>query len=309
VRVFVAGATGVIGRRVVEMLAQGGHIVTGSTRSQQRAEGLRSSGAQAVVCDALDADALCEAVLAARPEAVVHELTNLATRLDPRKYTTQLAATSRLRTEGTRNLIAAASAAGAIRLVAQSVAFGYAPTGDWIKSEDAPLAVDSPSPMDVVIGAVADLENQVRAVDGIVLRYGFLYGSGTQFASDGFYAELARKRRLPVIGSGEGRWSFVHVDDAAAATVAALERGSTGVYNIVDDEPAAARDWIPAYASSLSAPPPRTLPRWIGRLVAGPIAVAGMTVQRGATNAKVKRELGWSPEHPTWRDGFGTAGA
>ena len=306
-RVFLAGASGVIGRSLVGLLSGAGHEVTGMTRSASRAEQIRSRGAEAVVCDALDASAVSAAMAAARPEALIHELTELPARLDPRKYETQLAATNKLRREGTRNLLAAAGAAGVQRVLAQSIAFAYAPAGDWVKDETAPLALDAPAPMDAAVGAIADLESQVLAAGGIVLRYGFFYGPGTQFAPDGFYAELARKRRFPIVGSGEGRWSFVHVHDAAVATVAALQHGSPGVYNIVDDDPAPTREWVPAYASAMGAKRPFRVPAWVGRLGGGTAAVAGMTTQRAARNAKAKRELGWAPEHSSWRDGFRTA--
>ncbi len=306
-RVFLAGATGVIGRSLLGLLADAGHEVTGMTRSPQRAEEIRSGGAEAVICDALDATALASAVAGARPEVVIHQLTDLPARLEPRKYRKQLVGTNLLRREGTRNLIAAAREAGASRFVAQSIAFAYAPAGDWVKDEQAPLALDAPGPTSEAVAAVAELERQVLDFGGIVLRYGFFYGPGTVFASDGFYAELVRKRRFPVIGSGEGRFSFIHVEDAARATVAALERGSQGVYNVVDDDPARARDWLPVYAAALGASQPRHLPAWVARVVAGKIAVAGMTTQRGASNAKAKRELDWAPEHASWRDGFRTA--
>jgi nucleoside-diphosphate-sugar epimerase len=306
-RVFVAGATGVIGRSLVPMLISAGHEVTGMTRKPDRVEGIRSLGAEPAVCDALDADSLREAVVAAQPQAVIHELTELPPALEPRKYKTQLATTNRLRRDGTRNLVAAAREAGAERILAQSIAFAYASVGEWIVDENAALALDSPPPMDTAIGAIAELERQVLSASGIVLRYGFFYGPGTGFATDGFNASLTRKRRLPIIGSGEGRWSFIHVHDAAAATVAALERGNSGVYNIVDDDPAPAREWIPAYAMAIGAKRPLRIPTWIGRLAGGGVAVAGMTTQRGASNAKAKRELGWAPEHASWRDGFRTA--
>jgi nucleoside-diphosphate-sugar epimerase len=306
-RIFVAGASGVIGRSLIGLLLGAGHDVTGMTRSEKRAEQLRARGAEAVVCDALDAHAVREAVLTARPDAVIHELTNLPAKLDPRKFKTQLISTNRLRRDGTRNLVAAAREAGVARLVAQSIAFVYEPSGDWVKDEDAPLALSSPPPMDEAVGAVADLERQVLDAGGIVLRYGYFYGPGTALASDGYYAELARKRRFPVVGSGEGRWSFIHVDDAAAATVAALDRSASGVYNIVDDDPVPASEWVPAYASAIGAKRPFRLPLWIARIAAGPVAVAGMTTQRGASNAKAKRELGWAPQYASWRDGFRTA--
>jgi nucleoside-diphosphate-sugar epimerase len=307
-RVFLAGATGVIGRRLVPLLLADGHQVTGMTRSVDRAERIRGQGAAAVVCDALDAEELRSAVVAAQPEAVIHELTDIPSKLDPRNYKKQLAATNRLRCEGTRNLVAATTAAGAERLVAQSIAFAYAPSGEWVLDEQAPLALDSLAPIDDPVGAVAELERQVLDAGGIVLRYGYFYGPGTAFAPDGYYAELVRKRRFPVLGSGEGRWSFIHLDDAARATVAALERGSSGVYNVVDDEPAPVREWLPAYASALRAKAPMRLPAWIGRIAAGSVAVAGMTTQRGASNAKARRELGWAPDLWSWREGFKASG-
>ena len=308
-RVFLAGASGVVGRGLTMLLLEAGHQVTGMTRSAARAEQIRARGADVVVCDALEPDALRRAVVGARPEAVIHELTDLPTRLDPRKYATQLAATNRLRREGTRNLVVAAREAGATRLVAQSIAFAYAPEGDWCKREDAALALNAPPPMSDSIRAVAELERQVLEAGGIVLRYGFFYGPGTQFASDGFYAELARRRRFPVVGSGVGRWSFIHVEDAAVATLAALERGSPGVYNVVDDDPAPAREWIPVYAAAVGARPPFRVPAWLGRLAGGRAAVAGMTTQRAASNEKARRELDWTPRYSSWRDGFEAAEA
>jgi nucleoside-diphosphate-sugar epimerase len=308
-RVFLAGATGVIGRRLVPLLLADGHHVSGMTRSPSRAEEMRASGAEAVVCDVFDAQALEAAVVEAQPDAVVHELTDLPKRIEPRKYKTQLAPTNKIRREGTRNLVAAARAAGAQRFVAQSIAFAYEASGDLVKAESAPLALASPPPMDEAIAAVAELERLVLEFGGLVLRYGFLYGPATVFANDGFYAELAHKRRLPVIGAGSGMNSFIHVDDAAKATVAALERGSSGVYNIVDDDPAPAREWVPAYAQAIGAPTPMRLPRWVGRLAAGSIAVEAMTTQRAASNAKVKRELGWVPDYRSWREGFKAASA
>jgi nucleoside-diphosphate-sugar epimerase len=307
-KVFVAGATGAIGRRLIPKLVQAGHEVSGMTRSAERIASLEAQGAAGVACDALDAEAVRAAVAAVAPDAVIHELTDIPPALEPRKYASQLAGTNRLRREGTANLLAAASAAKVSRLIAQSIAFAYAPVGDWVKDEEAPLALEGPAPMTAATDAIADLERQVLGAGGIVLRYGFFYGPGTSFASDGFYASLARRRQFPVVGSGEGRCSFIHVDDAAAGTVAALERGTPGVYNIVDDEPARAREWVPAFAASVGAKRPFRVPAWIARLAAGQIAVAGMTTQRGASNAKARRELDWTPEHPSWRDGFRTAG-
>jgi nucleoside-diphosphate-sugar epimerase len=308
-RVFVAGAAGVIGRVLVPQLLADGYEVTGMTRSETRAAALRQMGASAVICDVFDAPRLREAVADAAPDVVIHELTDLPTRLEPRKYKTQLAGTNRIRRDGTRNLVAAAREAGVTRLIAQSIAFIYAPVGDWVKDEEAPLALDAPAPLNDAARAVDSLERQVQDAGGVVLRYGFFYGPGTQMAPDGFLAELVRKRRLPVIGSGAARWSFIHIDDAAAATVAALSRTHSGpaVYNIVDDEPAAVTEWLPVYAAALGAKPPFHVPVWLGRLGGGVAAVSGMTEQRGASNAKAKRELGWAPAHASWRDGFRSA--
>jgi 2-alkyl-3-oxoalkanoate reductase len=306
-KVFVAGASGVIGRRLLSQLREAGHDIVGMTRSPARADQIRATGAEAAVCDALDAEALTAAVVAAHPEAVIHELTELPQRLEPRKYKTQLAATNRVRREGTANLVAATKAAGAGRLLAQSIAFAYAPAGDWVKDEDAPLALDAPPPMDEAIAAIAELERQVLDAGGIVLRYGYFYGPDTQLDTAGFYGELAHKRRFPVIGSGEGRWSFIHVDDAAAATVAALERGAPGIYNVVDDDPAPAREWLPQFASAVGAKRPMRIPAWLGRIAGGQSAVAVMTIQRAASNAKARHELGWEPKYSSWRDGFRTA--
>jgi nucleoside-diphosphate-sugar epimerase len=307
-RVFVAGATGVIGRGLVAMLIEAGHDVTGMTRSAERADRLRALGCEGAVCDALDAEALRETVSDARPEAVIHVLTAIPPSLQPRNFKTALAPTNRLRREGTRNLLAAARAAGATRFLAESVAFAYQPVGDWVKDENAPLALGSPPPMDEIIGALASLESQVLEAGGTVLRYGFIYGPGTQLASDGMYAGFVRKRLFPIVGSGDGRWSFIHADDAAGATVAALARGNPGVYNVVDDEPARVADWLPVYAAALGAGRPLHIPAWMGRLVGGSVAVMGMTEQRGASNAKAKVELGWQPKYASWRDGFRAAG-
>jgi len=302
--VFVAGATGVIGRPLVGRLLDAGHEVLGMARSPARAAELGALGAKGVACDALDGEALRAVVTRAAPEVVIDQLTNLPARLDPRRYGTQLEATNRLRREGTRNLVAAAAAAGASRLIAQSIAFAYAPTGDWVKPEEAPLNLEAGEPTASAVGAVAELEAQVLSATGLVLRYGFLYGPGSAFAADGYYAELARKRRLPVIGSGDGRWSFIHVADAADATVAAVEHGGPGVYNVTDDDPAPAREWLPVFAAGVGAKPPLRVPRWLGALLGGSVVVEGMTRQRGASNAKAKQELGWTPNHPSWRDGF-----
>ncbi len=304
-RIFLAGASGVLGRELTPLLLQAGHQVTGMSRSSERAAQIRAQGADAVVCDAFDPEALSAVVAAARPAAVIHQLTDLPQQLDPRKYQTQLAGTNRLRREGTRNLLAAARAARAEPFLAQSIAFAYAAEGNWVKDEEAALGLDAPAPMSDAIQAVAELERQVLGAEGIVLRYGFFYGPRTQFARGGFYAELARRRRFPLVGSGDGHWSFIHVEDAARATLAALERGAPGIYNIVDDDPAPAREWVPRYAAAVGAKRPFRVPVWLGRLGGGTAAVSGMTTQRAASNAKAKRDLAWTPLHPSWRDGFG----
>jgi 2-alkyl-3-oxoalkanoate reductase len=304
-KVFVAGASGVVGRPTVRKLVAAGHEVVGMTRREERAAEIREAGAEGVVCDVFDATALHEAVVAARPEVVIHALTALPERFDPK--TDYLAETNRVRQEGTRNLIAAAEAAGARRILAESVAFFYEPEGDWIKDEEAPLFRDPPGRFAAGRDALVSLERQVLEAagpEGLVLRFGWFYGPGTYYDRGGSVAEEVEKRRYPVIGKGQGTFSHVHVDDAAAAYVAALDRGSPGVYNVVDDEPAPLREWLPVYAKALGAKPPRRVPEWLARLVAGKDLVATATTTRGASNGKAKRELGWQPEHASWRQGF-----
>jgi len=305
-KVFVAGASGAIGKPLVRQLVAGGHEVTGMTRREERAAEIRAAGASAVVCDVFDREALAAAMREAAPEAVVHMLTALPDRIDF-KADDPLGPTNRVRTEGTRNLIEAARAAGARRMIAESVAFLYAPRGDWVKDEDAPMFKGAPGPFGGAVDALADLERQVRGaegIDGLVLRFGLLYGSGTSYAVDGSQADETRKRRLPIVGKGTGTFSFIHVEDAAAATVAAIERGAPGAYNVTDDEPAPMREWVPVYAEALGAKPPRRVPLWLAKLVAGK-ALAGNAVElRGASNARAKQELGWEPRYSSWRQGF-----
>ena len=305
-RVFVAGASGAIGRPLVPRLVAAGHEVTGTTRSEERAEAIRAAGARSAICDALDADALRAAVVEAAPQVVVHELTALPHRFNPRDKQ-MYAPTNRVRREGTRNLIAAAQVAGAQRLVCESIAFAYA-TGERpeVKEEDAPLALEAPLPFGDSVRAIEEMERAVvgpGGLEGLVLRYGWFYGPGTYFADDGSVARDVRRRRLPVIGKGVGRYSFVHVDDAASATVAAVERGAPGVYNVVDDEPAPQREWLSVYADSMGAKKPLRVPVWVARLAMGKIATMA-DVQAGASNAKARRELGWGPRWPSWRQGF-----
>ena len=304
-RVFVAGASGALGRPLLPQLLAAGHRVVGMTRREEAAERIRAAGAEAVVCDVFDADALRGAMAAAKPDAVIHALTALPQSFKPRAD--YLAATNRVRTEGTRNLVAAARAAGAKRLLAESVAFFYEPTGGWVKDEGAPLMVDPPGRFAAGAAAVKDLESQVLGADGIeglVLRFGWFYGDGTYYASDGTMAEETRRRRNPIVGAGTGTFSFVHVEDAAAAFVAALGRGAHGVYNVVDDEPSRLSEWLPVYARALGAKPPRRVPAWLASLAAGRDLTQTALVMRGAANGKAKRELGWTPAHPSWRRGF-----
>jgi nucleoside-diphosphate-sugar epimerase len=302
-RIFLAGATGTLGRRLVPMLIERGHHVTGTTRSD--ADRVRALGAEPVVVDALDAAAVRAAVVAAEPDVVVHQLTALSGLRLARNFDKAFALTNRLRTEGTDHLIAAARAAGARRLVWQSYAgWPYAREGGTVKHEDERLDPDPPADVRETLAAIRHLEAAVTGADGmegIVLRYGGFYGPGTSIDAGGEHLELLRKRRLPVGGGGAGVWSFVHIDDAAAATVAAIEGGAPGVYNVVDDAPAAVSEWLPALAAAVGAPPPRRLPGWLVRLAAGPQAYSLMTRARGASNAKARRELGWTPRF-TWRD-------
>ena len=303
-RVFVAGAAGAIGQQLLPQLIAQGHQVTASTRSPAKAARLRELGAEPVVVDGLDAMAVGEAVARAEPEAVVHQMTSLAGGSDLRHFDRTFAVTNRLRTQGTDHLLAAAIAAGARRFIAQSyTGWPNIREGGPVKTEDDPLDPDPPAAQRESLAAIRYLERVVPAaapLQGIVLRYGSFYGPG---ASDAFVG-LVRKRRLPVIGDGAGVWSFLHIRDAAAATVAALEHGRPGVYNVVDDEPARVTEWLPFLARAVGAQPPRRIPVWLGRLAAGEVAVTAMTQIRGSSNARAKRELGWQPAWPSWRQGF-----
>jgi 2-alkyl-3-oxoalkanoate reductase len=299
-RVFVAGATGAVGSRLVPQLLERGHDVIGSSRSAAKAESLRKLGAEPVVVDLLDRRAVEAAIAEIRPEAIVHEATALTGASDMKHFDRTFAQTNRLRTEGTDALLAAARAAGVRRFVAQSFAgWPYAREGEPVKTEDDPLDPDPVPGMRETLAAIRHVERVVPAAGGLVLRYGGLYG-----APDDAQLELVRKRRFPIVGDGGGVWSFVHLDDAAAATVLALDRGEPGIYNIVDDDPAPVREWLPALASAIGAKPPRRVPRWLARLLAGDVGVAIMTEVRGASNAKAKRALGWTPRYPSWREGF-----
>lgn len=304
-RVFLAGATGAIGAPLLRLLVGEGHEVTGMTRSPEKAATVRAAGAEPAVADALDADAVMSAVAKSRPDAVVHQLTAIPPRLDPRKIVRDFALTDRLRTEGTRHLVAAAQAAGGARVVAQSIAFAYAPgPPGTVHGEDDPLIADPPAQFARSAAAVAELERTVLGAGGVVLRYGYFYGPGTSIATHGSLGREVARRRLPVIGGGHGVWSFIHVDDAASATAAALTRGDAGAYNIVDDEPAPVREWVPALARALGAKPPRNVPAWLARPLAGEYGLYTMTRAQGAANARARAQLGWTPRFGGWRDGF-----
>jgi nucleoside-diphosphate-sugar epimerase len=309
-KVFVAGASGALGKQLVPMLVANGHDVTAMTRTASKQDALRAIGARPTVADALDPEAVAHAVAEAEPEVVVHQLTALTGKFDMRHIDRFFATTNRLRTEGTDHLLAAARAVGARRFVAQS--FGgwpYARRGGPAKAEDEPLDPEPPAKMRPVLDAIRHLERAVGDADpmeGVVLRYGGFYGPGTNVSADpeADFVKPIRKRQFPVIGGGGGVWSFVHITDAATATVAAIEGGAPGTYNVVDDEPAPVREWLPALAEAVGAKPPRRVPRWLGRLLAGEAAVVSMTEARGALNTKAKRELGWAPRFASWRTGF-----
>jgi 2-alkyl-3-oxoalkanoate reductase len=305
-KVFVAGASGAIGRPLVRRLAAAGYEVTGATRREDRAEEIRAAGAEAVVVDAFDAPALEAAVKDAAPDVVVNQLTSLPQRYDPRKASFY-EGTNRVRREGGHNLVEAARAAGARRFLTQSISFLYAPEGDWVKDEEARPFDDAPGHFGPAVRVMVDHEREVVEspdFEGLALRYGQFYGPGTYFAGDGHLGREVQRRRFPVVGEGTGTFSFLHLEDAAAATLAALDHGAPGVYNVVDDEPAPLSEWLPVYAEALSAKPPRRVPVWLARLVAGK-AVADTAVSlRGASNAKAKRELGWQPSYASWRQGF-----
>jgi 2-alkyl-3-oxoalkanoate reductase len=302
-KVFVAGATGAIGQRLIPLLQERGHEVIGATRTEAKAGALRDAGATPVVADVLDRDAIVAAVAKAEPDGIVHQATALSG-ADFRRFAKSFELTNRLRSEGTDNLLAAAKAAGVRRFVAQSYAgWPYARVGGRVKTEDDPLDPAPARQMRETLEAMRHLEKVVTGAGGIVLRYGGFYGPGTGLDPGGEHMELVRKRRFPIVGQGRGVWSFIHIDDAAAATVAALEHGQPGIYNIVDDDPAPVAEWLPYLANAAHAKPPRHLPLWLGK-IAGAHLVALMDESRGASNAKARRELGWEPEHPSWRQGF-----
>jgi 2-alkyl-3-oxoalkanoate reductase len=307
-RILVAGATGAIGLELVPQLIAAGHDVIGTTRTAAKAEIIRRMGAEPVIADGLDAPSIRAAVIAAKPDLVIDQMTGLADVTDLRHFDRAFATTNRLRIQGTDFLLAAAREAGVKRFIAQSFCgWTYGRGGEAVKTEADRLDPDPPEELRHTLQAIQHLEDAVTSSanpEGIVLRYGSFYGPDTGMLSRAMIDQL-RRRRVPLIGGGGGRWSFIHVEDAAAATVAAVERGSPGqIYNIVDDEPAEVSEWLPALATLVGARSPIRLPAWLGRLFAGEHLVSMMTEVRGGSNAKARRELGWRPAHPSWREGF-----
>jgi nucleoside-diphosphate-sugar epimerase len=302
-RVFVAGAGGAIGKYLVPRLVARGHDVIGTTRDPNKIPILESLGATGLVMDGLDAGSVGEAVAQAQPDAIVHQMTSISASPDLRHFDRWFAATNALRTKGTENLLSAAQAAGVSRFVAQSfTGWTNERTGAWVKSEDDAFDTDPLEEQRESLDAIRFLERAVldAPLEGIVLRYTNFYGPG---ASEELF-DLVRKRRFPVVGDGRGMWSWIHIDDAAAATVAAIEQGRKGIYNVADDDPAPANEWLPYLAQVVEAKPPLRVPTWLARVVAGRVPVRWMTQGRGVSNDKAKRELGWTPRWATWRDGF-----
>lgn len=305
-RVFVAGGTGAIGRPLVAQLSGAGHEVTALTRRESMRSPLEAQGAQVVVCDVFHAERLEAAVVDARPDVVINELTELPQSLSPRKLKRAYAANNRVRLEGTRSLLAAAHAAGAKRIISQSSAFWYAPDGDRFRDEEDPMFVECPAPVGEAVRAVRTVEDMTLAaggLEGVVLRYGIFYGRGTWYSAEGDIGRQVRSRRFPMIGRGQGLTSFVEVEDAASATVAAIT-APPGIYNVVDDEPARAREWLPELARALGANAPIRVPEWMVRPVAGRGPLVWMRSSPGASNAKARRDLGWEPRFASWRQGF-----
>jgi 2-alkyl-3-oxoalkanoate reductase len=307
-KVFLAGGGGAVGKRLIPKLIAAGHDVTASTRSTAKTGEMAALGATPVLLDALDRSAVMRTVMRAEPEVVIHQLTALAGATDFKHFDREFELTNRLRTEGIDYLLEAAKAAGVRRLIAQSYGnWNYARTGDRLKTETDALDPAPPKNQQRSLAAIRYLESAVLGaapVEGVVLRYGNFYGPGTSLSADGEVTQLVRKRRLPIIGQGTGIWSFIHIDDVASAALAAIDHGAAGVYNIADDEPAPVSRWLPELANAIGAKPPRHVPVWLGKLAAGEVGVSMMTQIRGTSNAKAKRELGWTPTYPTYREGF-----
>lgn len=307
-RVFVTGGTGAIGKFLLPLLLENKHEVVALTRSVIKATALEESGVSAVIADPLDKNALTAAVRRAEPEVIIHQLTALSKAGNFRKLDQEFALTNRFRTEVTDTLLAAARTIGTPRFIAQSYCgWPYARTGGPVKTEEDPLDPKPPENFTRTLAAIRSLEDKIRSttfLQGIALRYGNFYGPGTAIGKRGMVVEMVRKRRLPIIGGGGGVWSFIHILDAARATLAAMTRGAPGIYNIVDDEPAKVSTWLPVLAAAVGAKPPYKIPHWLGELLVGKNGVMMMTQIRGCSNAKAKRELGWTPVYPSWRVGF-----
>jgi 2-alkyl-3-oxoalkanoate reductase len=310
-RIFIAGATGALGSRLVPDLVEAGHEVFGTSRHESALGGIDGQGATGVVMDALDRESVHAAVGAAKPDVIVHQLTALGAMTgNPKKFDREFAMTNRLRTEGTDHLLTAAREHGVRRFIAQSyTTWPNERRGGWVKSEDDPLVDDPGKEARESLRAIRHLEHAVTTapgIEGLVLRYGNFYGPGNALSRTGTMGELVRRGKFPVVGGGAGVWSFIHVDDAAAATAIAVERGAPGIYNIVDDEPAPVSEWLPYLAEQVGGRKPMRLPAWLGRPMLGQLGIAMMTSVRGSSNAKAKRELGWTPRYATWREGFRT---
>jgi nucleoside-diphosphate-sugar epimerase len=308
-RILVAGATGAMGKQLLPRLVADGHSVVGITRSEAKLGLIREMGASGVVADVLDPDQVARVVAEAEPEVIIHQLTALDRPFNTRHFDRTFHETNRLRTEATDYLLAAGRAVGVKRFIAQSYAgWPFERAGGAVKSEDDPLDPAPPKAMRESFEAIMHVERAVTGAgwtEGIVLRYGGFYGPGTGLSAEGgAQAELLRERKFPVVGDGGGVWSFVQIEDAAEATVAAVKHGRRGIYNIVDDDPAPVAEWLPAAAKAVGAPKPRHVPRWVGRMLAGEVGAIMMTEVRGASNEKAKRELGWRPRHASWREGF-----
>ena len=307
-KVFVAGGGGVVGRHLIPRLASRGHQVVATTRTADKMADLRAAGAEPIVLDGLDRRAVEHAVRGAKPDVIVHQMTALAGFRSLRRFERELALTNRLRTEGAAHLVAAAQSAGARRFVAQSyTGWPNAREGGRVKTEEDPLDSNPPAAMKPALEAIHTLESTVltaAGLEGVVLRYGSFYGPGTQLGPGGAMLEAARRRQLPIVGTGAGIWSFVHIDDVALATVMAVEGGPAGIYNVVDDEPAEVSVWLPELARSVGSPPPRRVPAWLAKFLIGEAGVLMMTAIRGSSNAKARTVLGWNPGYPSWRDGF-----
>ena len=303
--IFIAGASGTIGHTLIPYLIKQGHTVTGTTRSSAKADALRALGAKPAIMDGLDAASVLAAVEAAKPDAILHEMTALHGMNPRQKPDRVFAVTNRLRTEGTEHLLAAARQAGVKKFVAQSYAgWPYARSGGLIKSENDPLDPTPPRGIEETHAAIRQLERMVVDAGGVVLRYGGFYGPGSGLTRDGDQTRMVRARKFPLVGGGTGIWSFIEITDAATATLAAVTRGAPGVYNVVDSDPAPVAEWLPYLARVAGAKPPLRVPAWVGRLLAGEFVVTQMTTGRGSSNDKARKYLGWEPRYASWREGF-----